>query len=235
MTQISFIGDVHGKFDEYIEITKKHKFTLQLGDMGFDIDRLKKVNHHCHQFVPGNHESYDRILGGRCQHVANSLMATGHLDYGCFHFVEIAMYSIRGAESIDKHLRTEGVDWFANEQLTYSRFSSMVDNFRAVKPRIVVSHQCPSFVVKEILDAKAGDIYKYGKQFAYDITSQAMMSAWHAASVHPDLWVFGHHHCEFDQVIQGTRFVCVPELGVVTFDIKETEGPDRYTIEKIEQ
>ena len=235
MTQISFIGDVHGKFDEYIEITKKHIFTLQLGDMGFDLDKLKNANCFCHSFVPGNHENYARILAREWPHAVNGLGPTGYMDYGCFHFAGLTMYFIRGAESIDKHLRTEGVDWFADEQLCYSRLSSMVDNFRAVKPRIVVSHQCPAFVVTEILRNEMGDIYKYGKQFAYDITSQAMMSAWHAASVHPALWVFGHHHCEFDQVIQGTRFVCVPELGVVTFDIKETEDPNRYTIEKIEQ
>jgi hypothetical protein len=25
----------------------------------------------------------------------------------------------------------------------------------------------------------------------------------------PKLWVFGHYHTDYDEVIQGTRFVCV--------------------------
>jgi len=32
----------------------------------------------------------------------------------------------------------------------------------------------------------------------------------------PKLWIFGHYHQDFDDVIKGTRFVCLNELKTIT-------------------
>lgn len=34
----------------------------------------------------------------------------------------------------------------------------------------------------------------------------------------PELWIFGHHHKSKDEVINGTRFICLDELE--TFEIE---------------
>jgi hypothetical protein len=35
----------------------------------------------------------------------------------------------------------------------------------------------------------------------------------------PELWIFGHRHVPFDQVANGTRFVCLAELEARDFDL----------------
>jgi hypothetical protein len=34
----------------------------------------------------------------------------------------------------------------------------------------------------------------------------------------PKLWIFGHWHVPFDEVIAGTRFICLPELAYIDID-----------------
>jgi hypothetical protein len=43
-------------------------------------------------------------------------------------------------------------------------------------------------------------------------------------SIHkPDLWIFGHWHCDADEVIDGTRFICLNELSYVDVDMETLE------------
>ena len=39
----------------------------------------------------------------------------------------------------------------------------------------------------------------------------------------PKLWIFGHWHVWFDQVIDGTRFLCIPELAFADVDTETFE------------
>ena len=36
----------------------------------------------------------------------------------------------------------------------------------------------------------------------------------------PKLWLFGHWHTPFDETVDGTRFVCLPELATIDIDIE---------------
>jgi Icc-related predicted phosphoesterase len=113
---------------------------------------------------------------------------------------------VRGAESIDKHIRIEGLDWFANEELSYSEQLEAFDEYIKVKPEIVVSHDCPQSVMEKL--------------FGYPEKSQTRTMLEMMFQEHqPQLWVFGHHHRSKDVQINGTRFVCLNELETMTLEL----------------
>lgn len=184
------IGDVHGKINSYWKIIQKHKKrSIQLGDFGFKKEHewhLENLDSDLHKVCFGNHDDPSFL---------NSPHSLG--DYSFLE--EYSLMSIRGAFSIDKITRTEGLDWWPNEEMSYGELSNCVDFYAEKKPKIVVSHSCPEEIRKELFGI-----------FEKSITSNAMQIM---LSLHkPDLWVFGHHHLYKNRTINGTKFICLPEL-----------------------
>ena len=108
-------------------------------------------------------------------------------------------FGVQGANSIDKHLRTEGKDWFCNEEMSYTQLGKAVDLYIESKPRIMFSHTCPSSVKKQL--------------FNYDESSRTEQSLQVMFELHqPEIHFFGHFHRSVDKVINGTRFICLAEL-----------------------
>lgn len=199
MQKITFIGDVHGKVERYKEIIDNCDYSICVGDFGFKKqwewlqNNPTSQSNGPHYIVPGNHDYIPKI---------NKHPYTGNHD-------EIEHYKIfvvRGADSIDKHLRTEGVDWFADEELNYQEQLEAFDAYCQCKPRIVVSHDCPQSVMQTL--------------FGYPEKSQTRNMLQAMFNEHkPELWVFGHFHQSKDVNILGTRFVCLNELETLTIEI----------------
>lgn len=185
------IGDVHGKLNEYHKIIKQNsnEQSIQLGDFGFKKQHdwfLNNINSDLNKICFGNH---DYIPYLNKPHSLN--------NYSVFNNV----MTIRGANSIDKHLRIEGRDWFSNEEMNYSEWNDCIDYYLKVQPEIVVSHDCPS------------EIQKY--LFGYNdstITNQGMQSMFEFHK--PKIWLFGHYHKSINEVIDGVRFICLNEMEV---------------------
>lgn len=197
MKQLTFIGDPHGKVNEYKSITEKYKKTICVGDFGFKTQwewHKKNIDPTHHWLVPGNHD-YPPMF---------------HEDFCLGDFAYMSwlgeLFSVRGADSIDKHLRTEGIDWFANEELTYAEGMKCLDYYEKCQPKIVVSHDCPQSVMTSL--------FGYPEKSRTRQLLEAMFEA-HK----PNLWVFGHHHKSKDVDILGTRFVCLAELETLTIEI----------------
>ena len=109
------------------------------------------------------------------------------------------MFFQRGANSIDKHLRTEGKDWFSNEEMSYTQLGKAVDLYIESKPRIMFSHTCPSSVKKQL--------------FNYDESSRTEQALQVMFELHqPEYWFFGHFHFSKNIIINNTRFICLAEL-----------------------
>lgn len=196
MNKLTFIGDPHGKVNEYKALTEKYKKTICVGDFGFKTQwewHKKNIDPAYHWIVPGNHD-YPPMF---------------HEDFclGNFKFIpEFNLFTVRGADSIDKHLRTEGIDWFENEELTYPEGLECLDLYEKCKPNIVVSHDCPQSVMTSL--------------FGYPDKSRTRQLLESMFEIHqPNLWVFGHHHRSKDVQILGTRFVCLAELETLTIEI----------------
>ena len=47
---------------------------------------------------------------------------------------------VGGAFSVDRHLRTRGLDWWEDEEYSIRELTAIVDRFAAVQPRIMVTH-----------------------------------------------------------------------------------------------
>ena len=201
---ITFIGDPHGKIDDLVRIvttaynSKPRSQCICVGDLGFkrQVEQIRvQLGLYSEHFfcVPGNHDYIpwkDKwpYLG----------------DY--HYFPDESIFTVRGADSIDKIHRIEGHDWFANEELTYQEGLLAYDEYVKVKPRIVVSHDCPQTVMTSLFG------------YTEKSTTRQLLEAMFEAHK-PELYIFGHHHRNKDVNILGTRFVCLAELEIMKLEI----------------
>lgn len=180
------IGDVHGKIDRYTEICKGCAESVQVGDLGlraaYDKLEASGLDLATHRYFGGNHDFYP-------------MMAKSDLgDYGMYK----GMFWVRGAESIDRSHRTPGFDLFTEEELAQRQFDEVCNAYSKIKPEIVLSHDCPQFLVKH---------------FSTSFTRFLLDSLF---KIHkPKMWIFGHHHRSTRDVIDGCEFVCLKELEFI--------------------
>ena len=195
------IGDVHGKTDQYKQLIANVDHSIQLGDFGFRTqwERLVDVNANNHKIIGGNHDDYD--FAPTTDHYLG--------EYGGLNFHGFEFYFVRGAYSVDKNMRTAGIDWWYGEQLKIRDFYEMVDGFKNTKPEIVLSHDCPESILPYFLsntDKIWPSVTNQGLQFLLE-------------SHLPKLWIFGHHHKSKAININGTVFLCLGELDYFDYDI----------------
>ena len=109
---------------------------------------------------------------------------------------------MRGAFSIDAYIRTEGIDFFSDEELNYEQILEAVDCYNENKPKIVITHDCPHEVRKLLFGIEQKCITCNGLQSMFE-------------GHKPDMWIFGHHHQSITKTILGTKFICLNELEVL--------------------
>ena len=209
MTEILFIGDVHGKWNSYANIlmTETPEMSIQVGDFGLgfgesdhDRESLYKVmdaNGANNRYIRGNHDNPAMALADpRC-------MADGSYDE------EHGIFYLGGAVSIDAEWCIEGLDWWADEEMSYDALFSAIDLYEKVKPRIVVSHECPEDLAWQFFNWYKGEFKSR--------TREALASM---REIHkPELHVFGHWHHNIDAIVDGTRYVCLNELNTMKVTI----------------
>lgn len=192
---ITIIGDVHGKYKRYHEIIRekdRHPYTIQLGDFGFKYDTLSNIDSTKHLILPGNHDNYDI-----CYNYPHFMG-----DYGYISLNGVEFFYYRGAYSIDRDSRTIGIDWWKQEQVDIEGFMKARELYRLKKPDIVLTHDCPEFLVRDYIGPE-GIIYQ-------NITNWALGELY---NIHqPKLWIHGHHHTSKTTIYGNTKFVCLDEL-----------------------
>jgi hypothetical protein len=187
------IGDVHGHFKEYQRILNKfpEEHTVQIGDFGFAIEHdthLRTNDVSRHKILFGNHDDYKYV---------NHPHSLGH--FGMYK----GMFFARGAFSIDKWARMEGVSWWKEEEMSYPQLADCINEYEKQKPSIVITHDCPI----SLYGVMIGLNYEYIERTRTAIALEQMFN------IHkPDLWVFGHHHRSKTMNILGTEFRCLAEL-----------------------
>jgi len=210
MSKMMLIGDVHGKWEKYADILKTHQpeSSVQVGDFGVGFygenpqraDALKDAMATYggnNRFIRGNHDNPDV-----CREYEGWIPdATFDEDTGVFY--------LGGAWSIDYQWRTQGIDWWEDEELSYDELQAAIDVYERAKPRVVVTHECPEDIV--------GYMMPWYKQDFRSRTRDALGSMW---SLHkPQLWVFGHWHSSVTASFEGCQFTCLNELEHLTIEL----------------
>ena len=198
------VGDIHGGFETLQKFIYQAKDTvIQLGDLGigfkgyktnlawhFDMDQPFQIPYLSNfeydkrkfVFIRGNHDNPDM-----CRKHKNYLG-----EWGVFKKI----FYISGAWSIDRAWRKEGLDWWADEELTMEQSYKALDMYLLTKPEIVISHDCPTSILKmlhsEIIETRTGQLL------------QSMFD-----KHQPKNWYFGHHHKAWQGELFGTKFRCL--------------------------
>ena len=201
-------GDTHGNFDRILKWTettnlnKDKDFLFILGDFGyiwdnkrtsFEKDNLDFIS--CLPFttlfIDGNHENHERLnsmrvvnfSGGKAHKVYDSIY---HLMRGQVY--EIAgkrIFTFGGASSIDKHLRTEGISWWKEEEFNYHEANTAYENLNNVGWEVdyVLTHSAP-FSIRDKL-------FESNKPSSTERMLEAMLR-----NIKFKRWYFGHYHID---------------------------------------
>jgi len=238
--KVRLYGDVHGhllllgklmqQFDDEVD------YHIQVGDFGFgfglsDAAAINEIKHFANQYprlywIDGNHDNHFLL------HQPHVLRELNKLEWKyvqrATRWESPSIGFMGGATSIDRHARTNGIDWWPEEIPSYSEFEDFV-NMKPVS--LVVTHDAPSEVI-----ARAFHVYDS------DSVRDTFQTAFEYWNWKPDYWVFGHWHKEIpDHTATGkingvnyisvneTRFICLPPIAApqnleysdgLTLDIK---------------
>lgn len=215
------VGDIHGMFNEYSFFNlgvgrTRHSGdpvppdrSIQVGDFGIgfhspywheSVNDWMKANPG-HRFIRGNHDD-----PARCKTMHN------YIPDGT---IEGDVMYIGGAWSIDHAFRTEGVDWWRDEELSIEELNRLIDTYREAKPRVMITHDCPTQVAWDMFIARGDSLG--GKQQIKTRTAEALQSMWEYHQ--PEMWFFGHWHQTRNLSLHGTYFQCLGEHDYVDVEI----------------
>ena len=190
-----FIGDTHGDFNRYKELIQNVPCSLQVGDFGLMRENdLKDIpTDPNHKFFRGNHD--------------NPQLCKVHPCYlsDLVYLEKQEMFVMAGGFSIDKGKRIIGKDWWEDEELSWGDLYEAINLYTTVKPRIVVSHECPTAIKPAAIGRSV-----FNPKITYTSrTENALQTMLDAHK--PEIWIFGHYHFKLDYVLDGTRFICLAD------------------------
>lgn len=184
-----YIGDVHEKFDQYLNIVNGCDESIQVGDFGAGFSPLPFSTLSKHRFIRGNHDNPEI-----CRKNPNWIPDGSVIGNTMF---------IGGALSADAIKRFDGENWWRDEECDMSAMYDFMDIYKNAKPEIMVTHDCPETV--------SSVLFNKSKKTSRTIQMFDALFRIHS----PKIWIFGHHHWRRDSTIGGTRFICLEELGYI--------------------
>jgi hypothetical protein len=198
---VRLCGDIHGNIAKYIDLIKDSRYSVQLGDLGFNYESLSVISPEFHKILAGNHDNYTIENNRFVKQTEHFLGDFGVLDienYPKFFFV-------RGGESIDKAMRMVDINWWHDEELSYAKCLECLSAYEKARPDYVLSHECPRSLINYICN----------NPFPPSKTACLLQNMFETHQ--PKFWFFGHHHKSCNMNIKGTQFRCLKEYE--TFDI----------------
>lgn len=193
---VKFVGDLHGYLEPLHRASKSGYEVIQVGDLGDGFTPIPEFDGHV-RWIRGNHD--DPSVARKHP----SWIPDGH--------IENQIMFIGGGYSIDRNRRTEGVDFWSDEELSYAELNNLIDLATQVKPNIMVTHEAPISALPDYFYNRPG--------FTPSRICLALEAIYLA--VHPKLWVYGHHHVSQREIKDGTLFVCCDINEIVDIDLDE--------------
>lgn len=230
MARLFITGDTHGENDnkEIVrwdklmrgELTKKDVLIIA-GDFGFiwadeGMDPAEEYwMEWFHErewttcFVDGNHENHDRLdalpivdkFNGKVGRVNDSVF---HLRRGEIYRISGKdVLTIGGAISIDKHLRTDGISWWEQEEINQEEKQRALFNIKrfGYKVDIVVTHACPTSLVFATCGMSTKKCAT--SKFLEQIAGQLEYNEWYFGHMHVDKKL-GKFRALFNDIVEIT-------------------------------
>ncbi len=196
-------GDLHCSSNIY-----KYNFakigSIQLGD--FCLEGYKKMTfdklNGPRFFVEGNHDYFPEL---NCNAIAPyNVSEQGTLFHIPRGYVSGKTMFIGGADSVDKHVRTIGLDYWTEEAISQAQFERIrkIDS----NVEVIISHECPQFVRKKFF----GITDKQPTSIAFELLFNHF---------NPKMWIFAHHHRLAEDTFDGCKFICLPSGFNRSFDL----------------
>lgn len=204
-----FIGDVHGLYNRYQGIIADVPRSIQVGDFGIgmkgaDEPPFDAMTQGDHRFIRGNRDNPDI-----CQ---------THPQWIPDGYFENEVMFVGGAIS---SVRISRYELWPDEELSASELNQLCNLYSEHKPRVMVTHDCPE-EVSAILLTSLSFLGPY-KREQPSRTRYAFQEMWSAHA--PELWIFGHYHVSFDQVLHGGREVGTRFIGLAELEYRDIELP----------
>lgn len=190
---VLMVGDVHGRFGDLNKLINKKKpdIVIQVGDNAYywlnNVAKGEIKPQGCKVYlVPGNHENWDMIHSRVGRHKLDPTEIEENIFYcsigSSITINDKKILFIGGADSIDKIMRTNKLDWFREEEILSNKdVDFILDNHEHAD--IIVSHTCPT----EFNMESTGRFDKYT-----DPTRLALSLI--LKRYKPYSWFFGHWH-----------------------------------------
>lgn len=200
--KIIVTGDIHNEFHLLNTLINKKRPELVIccGDFGFWpnkpwAQKLSSIKPKGAKVLwcDGNHED----------HWALRDRVTDELAPNVFYMPRGSTYTLPdgrvimfmgGADSIDKHMRTEGDTWFREEVIQQGDLYNLPD----IKVDIFITHTCPLALVNDLRR-----IYEKNAE----PSNWALSELWKIYK--PELWFFGHWHTYREGNLFGTKWYCL--------------------------
>ena len=218
-----FTGDPHGEQGRFLELFRQGEgewtqddMLVIPGDFGYIfrdnaaekmfLDELEKKPYTiC--FCDGNHENFPAIYrypceewnGGKVHRIRNNIF---HLMRGQVYTIDgIKLFSMGGAYSIDRYMRSRGYSYWEEELPTEEEYAEAIRNLKAndYKVDYIVTHTAPCKVILELLTQTK----KLTRQKYLEITHAkdsrlTNFFDWISSDVQYKKWFFGHWHEDLD-------------------------------------
>lgn len=194
---IRFIGDVHGLWTSYRKIITEAEHSIQVGDFGLGFPGWEKTDPYRfsgnHYFIRGNHDNPEI-----CRHHPNYLG-----DFGYNPDLH-SLFFMGGAFSIDRGIRIMGRDLWPDEEIPYGiMLDEVIPLYEKHKPRIVVTHDCPTIVRKGLKSIHQDELGRNRTVKCLDTLLE----------IHkPEFWIHGHHHIAQRKSFESTLFISLAIL-----------------------
>lgn len=216
MTLTRLVGDIHGQFNDY-KAYALHNFEgphIQIGDFGIGFGQSDYWHESVDSYMTS---SNGRFIRGNHDNPAQCRSMTSWIRDG---LVENDVMFIGGAWSIDNpnappgwYRRTAGVDWWSDEECSNEQFAQMLDTYRTVKPRVLITHDCPHDIATNMF---------WGSGFLSGPRYRTRTSDFFQTLIdlhQPDEWYFGHWHKTMQYQYGRTMFQCIGILDYVDVEL----------------
>lgn len=218
---IYFLGDIHGAVndlavhvDVYLDIGDT---LIQVGDFG--IGFFKRFKDDLHQIdswlesdnkkvyvVRGNHDN-PKYFDGTFNEFKNIIFVK---DYSVLDVENKKILCVGGGISVDRIARTVGTNYWLDEKFFFDK-----EKIKNIKPDIVVTHTCPSFIPPIGVDAPIINGYvqheiKVGRNLKRELLDERNDVSKLYRNINKENlthWFYGHFHQHFNTIYENINFI----------------------------